>query len=499
MQPPHDDGHGGWNEMDYYAPYPPQPWDDGHYEWHGYPEWDMPHFPDGPYWRDPPHVDGPMPHHPPPHGKGYSGKGHSEQRGRGGAPPRDVQVPAMKAKKEPSQPQVIRMLPNVVNGAKAAESGQFSPIIKPSKQPKAASTPPKDSPGGNNRGTLLVERVGNKKGENNEKNEKDKAGEDAKSGGKATDGQGKAGADVSQGRVVAKQGGTKAAKENDTNTSAASQPSSRAADGKAKTKEEMRRKSRKDAASSSSNNNNNNNNNSTSGNDTRTSPREQARRDVSESPSLTTSDVSTAHNSPTSPTAKASRKDAADAGEDAVCAVCPTALGSDHPKYKTELCTRWEAAGTCSYAERCNFAHGKDELLDLAPELAAASAARATEHNFKTKLCRAWEAHGCCPRADTCTFAHGQEEMRTPTRPPNSKKEKKKKEKKEKENEDHEKKEEEGQERDGKRKTETETKKKEEKEEKEKEKEKQEGDGEENTAMSKMASECKEQEQIVAQ
>jgi len=41
--------------------------------------------------------------------------------------------------------------------------------------------------------------------------------------------------------------------------------------------------------------------------------------------------------------------------------------GSKNPKYKTELCHRWEQHGTCKYGSRCAFAHGKEELRQCQP------------------------------------------------------------------------------------------------------------------------------------
>lgn len=38
-----------------------------------------------------------------------------------------------------------------------------------------------------------------------------------------------------------------------------------------------------------------------------------------------------------------------------------------HPRYKTEICVHWLMHGDCSYGkERCNFAHGEDDLIALA-------------------------------------------------------------------------------------------------------------------------------------
>ena len=37
-----------------------------------------------------------------------------------------------------------------------------------------------------------------------------------------------------------------------------------------------------------------------------------------------------------------------------------------HPRYKTELCVHWLIHGDCTYGkERCNFAHGEDDLIAL--------------------------------------------------------------------------------------------------------------------------------------
>eukprot|EP01063_Lacrimia_lanifica_P027222 TRINITY_DN3797_c1_g1_i1.p1 TRINITY_DN3797_c1_g1~~TRINITY_DN3797_c1_g1_i1.p1 ORF type:complete len:657 (+),score=246.15 TRINITY_DN3797_c1_g1_i1:150-1973(+) len=90
----------------------------------------------------------------------------------------------------------------------------------------------------------------------------------------------------------------------------------------------------------------------------------------------------------------------------------PPAQGEskDNPRYKTVLCTRWEADGKCRYADQCYFAHGKDELRKAAA--GADARAQPTEHNFKTKLCNNFASEGTCPRGDACSFAHGETELR---------------------------------------------------------------------------------------
>ncbi|KAH7915110.1 hypothetical protein BJ138DRAFT_1098115 [Hygrophoropsis aurantiaca] len=65
--------------------------------------------------------------------------------------------------------------------------------------------------------------------------------------------------------------------------------------------------------------------------------------------------------------------------------------------YKTELCRSWEEKGTCRYGAKCQFAHGEDELRNVA-----------RHPKYKTEICRAqtfWVS-GACPYGKRCCFIH---------------------------------------------------------------------------------------------
>jgi len=54
--------------------------------------------------------------------------------------------------------------------------------------------------------------------------------------------------------------------------------------------------------------------------------------------------------------------------------------------------------GNCKYGDKCNFAHGEDEL-------------RSTPDLFKTAICNLW-TQGKCTAGEQCRFAHGYEDLR---------------------------------------------------------------------------------------
>ncbi|XP_061525453.1 cysteine three histidine 1 [Phycodurus eques] len=70
-------------------------------------------------------------------------------------------------------------------------------------------------------------------------------------------------------------------------------------------------------------------------------------------------------------------------------------------RYKTELCVRYAATGSCHYAERCNFAHG---LQDLHVPF--------RHPKYKTELCRSYHTEGYCYYGSRCLFVHGAAEQR---------------------------------------------------------------------------------------
>lgn len=78
-------------------------------------------------------------------------------------------------------------------------------------------------------------------------------------------------------------------------------------------------------------------------------------------------------------------------------------------RYKTELCSRYTESGTCSYEDRCQFAHGLHELR-----------VPSQHPKYKTELCRSFHSLGFCPYGLRCLFIHSPDERRPPRpiRPP---------------------------------------------------------------------------------
>ncbi|MGH0131986.1 UNVERIFIED_CONTAM: hypothetical protein FKN15_078288 [Acipenser sinensis] len=87
----------------------------------------------------------------------------------------------------------------------------------------------------------------------------------------------------------------------------------------------------------------------------------------------------------------------------------PSSGGSPQPlvpwpcylRYKTELCTRYTETGTCKYADKCQFAHGLQELR-----------APSRHPKYKTEPCRAFHTAGFCQYGPRCLFIHSPEEQR---------------------------------------------------------------------------------------
>ncbi|XP_010938326.1 putative zinc finger CCCH domain-containing protein 21 [Elaeis guineensis] len=62
---------------------------------------------------------------------------------------------------------------------------------------------------------------------------------------------------------------------------------------------------------------------------------------------------------------------------------------------KTELCNKWVEKGWCPYGERCQFAHGIQELRPVI-----------RHPRYKTQLCRMLASGGDCPYGHRCHFRH---------------------------------------------------------------------------------------------
>lgn len=67
------------------------------------------------------------------------------------------------------------------------------------------------------------------------------------------------------------------------------------------------------------------------------------------------------------------------------------------PKYKTELCQKFENTGKCPYGTKCRFAHGKEELIIKQQNI-----------NYKRKPCKSFSEKGYCNYGSRCCFRHDE-------------------------------------------------------------------------------------------
>ncbi len=74
---------------------------------------------------------------------------------------------------------------------------------------------------------------------------------------------------------------------------------------------------------------------------------------------------------------------------------------SSTPRYKTELCRPFQDYGFCRYGDKCQFAHGEEDLKVLP-----------RHPKYKTDLCRTYHTRGFCPYGSRCHFIHNLEEAR---------------------------------------------------------------------------------------
>ena len=70
-------------------------------------------------------------------------------------------------------------------------------------------------------------------------------------------------------------------------------------------------------------------------------------------------------------------------------------------RYKTELCRPFLDNGFCKYGDKCQFAHGDQDLRNLP-----------RHPKYKTELCRTFHTRGYCPYGSRCHFIHSMDETR---------------------------------------------------------------------------------------
>jgi len=76
-------------------------------------------------------------------------------------------------------------------------------------------------------------------------------------------------------------------------------------------------------------------------------------------------------------------------------------------RYKTELCRTYAEHGACRYGDKCQFAHGRDELRAVA-----------RHPKYKTDLCRTYHTIGLCPYGPRCHFIHNEDDVGRLVTPP---------------------------------------------------------------------------------
>ncbi|XP_053406887.1 uncharacterized protein LOC123533858 isoform X2 [Mercenaria mercenaria] len=67
--------------------------------------------------------------------------------------------------------------------------------------------------------------------------------------------------------------------------------------------------------------------------------------------------------------------------------------------YKTLMCRAFTETGYCKYGDKCQFAHGPNELRQ-----------RKQHPNYKTELCRTFHSRGFCPYGPRCHFIHNEDD-----------------------------------------------------------------------------------------
>ena len=92
--------------------------------------------------------------------------------------------------------------------------------------------------------------------------------------------------------------------------------------------------------------------------------------------------------------------------------------GPNNPRYKTTLCKHYNTPQGCSYGDKCQFAHGQNELrLNNAQGFAQMPMNNMNNKqnsmlNYKIVKCKNFEKDGSCKYGAHCTFAHGDKDLR---------------------------------------------------------------------------------------
>ena len=84
------------------------------------------------------------------------------------------------------------------------------------------------------------------------------------------------------------------------------------------------------------------------------------------------------------------------------------------------MCKHYNTPQGCSYGDKCQFAHGPQELRAFNGQITQDNTMEMTKNqksmiNYKIVKCKNWEKDGTCKYGNHCTFAHGDTDLRDKT------------------------------------------------------------------------------------
>ena len=95
--------------------------------------------------------------------------------------------------------------------------------------------------------------------------------------------------------------------------------------------------------------------------------------------------------------------------------------GTANPRYKTTLCKKFSSGKICPYGDKCQFAHGSQELRmpllqnqgqNMGMNNNSNNKSQHNYLNYKIVKCKNWEKDHTCKYGAHCTFAHGDADLR---------------------------------------------------------------------------------------